>query len=68
MSYRRSWARYKEGQEIEQRCIPVGEIGGSYQKDPDARKARVSQDLTEMTLAEIPNKGEREPVKTIPRD
>ena len=40
-----------------------GELGGSHQKVPDARKARGSQDP--MTLAEIPNKGERKPVETI---
>jgi hypothetical protein len=28
------------------------------QKVPDARKARVSQHTREMTLAEVPNKGE----------
>jgi hypothetical protein len=44
-----------------------GELGGSNQKVPDARKARASQDPTEMTLAEIPHKGEEEPVKAISR-
>jgi hypothetical protein len=44
-----------------------GELGGSHQNVPDARKARDSQDPTEMTLAEIPNKGEGEPVETISR-
>jgi hypothetical protein len=39
--------------------------GGSNQKVPDARKARGSQDPTGMTLAEIPNKGEREPVEIM---
>ena len=42
-----------------------GELGGSNQKVPDARKARASQDPTRMTLAEIPNKGEGEPFETI---
>jgi hypothetical protein len=37
------------------------------QKVPDARKARGSQHPTGMTLAEIPNKGEREPVETPSR-
>jgi len=41
--------------------------GGSQQKTPDTRKARVSQDTTEMTLAEIYNKREREPVEAISR-
>ena len=41
--------------------------GGSNQKVPDARKARASQDPTGMTLAEIPHKGEGEPVETISR-
>ena len=36
--------------------------GGSNQKVPDARKARASQDPTGMTLAEVPHKGEEEPV------
>ena len=40
-------------------------IGSSHQQVPDARKARGSQDPTGMTLAEIPNKGEIEPVETI---
>lgn len=40
----------------------------SYQKVPDARQARGSQDLREMTLAEIPPKREREPVEIICRD
>ena len=35
-------------------------IGGSHQKVPDTRKARGFQDPMRMTLAEIPNKGERE--------
>jgi hypothetical protein len=43
------------------------ETRGSYQKIPDAWKARGSQDSTGMTLAEIPNKGEREPVQTTSR-
>jgi hypothetical protein len=37
------------------------------QKVPDTGKARVSQDPMRMTLAEIPNKREREPVETISR-
>jgi hypothetical protein len=41
---------------------------GSHQKVPDVRKAGGSQDITVMILAEIPNKGEREPVETISRD
>jgi hypothetical protein len=40
---------------------------GSNQKVPDARKARTSQDSMEMTLVEIPNKREGEPVDTISR-
>jgi hypothetical protein len=38
-----------------------------YQQVPDSRKARGSQDLTGMRLVEMPNKGEGEPVETIPR-
>jgi hypothetical protein len=38
-----------------------------YKKIPDARKARGSQEPTGMTLAEIPKKGEGEPVETISR-
>ena len=34
-------------------------------KVPDARKRRGSQDPLAMILAEIPNKGESEPVETI---
>jgi hypothetical protein len=37
----------------------------SQQQAPDARKARGSQDPKEMRLAEMPNKGEGEPVETI---
>ena len=40
---------------------------GSHQQVPGTRKARVSQDPTGMILAEIPNKGEKEPVETISR-
>ena len=39
-----------------------GKLGGSHQKSPDARDPRGSQDPTGMTLAKIPNKGEREPI------
>jgi hypothetical protein len=39
--------------------------GGSNQKVPDARKARAFQDPMAMTLAEILNKVEGEPVETI---
>jgi hypothetical protein len=40
------WEKYREGQEIEQRCVAVGdgELGGSHWKVPDAREARGSQD------------------------
>ena len=41
--------------------------GVSKQKVPDARKARASQDLTGMVLAEIPHKGDTDPVKIISR-
>ena len=40
---------------------------GSYQKVPDARKARGSQDPMGMTLAEISNKGEIELAESINR-
>jgi hypothetical protein len=40
---------------------------GIANKVPDIRKARGSQDPTGMTLAEIPNTGEGEPVKNISR-
>ena len=40
---------------------------GSHQKVPDARKARGSQNPTGMTLAEMPNTGVGELVKTISR-
>jgi hypothetical protein len=65
--YGRRWRRCTEGQEIEQRYIAMGdgELGGSNQKVPDARKARASQDPTRMTLAEISHKGEGEPFETI---
>jgi hypothetical protein len=61
---------YKEGQEIEQRCVAMGdgelEMGmGNNQKVPDARKARASQDPMGITLAEISHKGEGEPIETI---
>jgi hypothetical protein len=41
--------------------------GANNQKVPDARKARASQNPMGMTLAEIPNKGEKEPIETISR-
>jgi hypothetical protein len=37
----------------------------NHKKVPDARDPRSSQDSTEKTLTEIPNKGETEPVETI---
>jgi hypothetical protein len=39
-----------------------GEVGVATR---NARQATGSQDPKRMTLAEIPNKGEREPVETI---
>ena len=42
-----------------------GRTEHSHKKVPDARDPRSSQDPTEKTLAEIPNKGEIEPVETI---
>jgi hypothetical protein len=58
-----------EGKEIERRNVAVGdgELGVATRKVPDAKKARGSQDPTGMALAEIPNKGERQPVETISR-
>jgi len=41
--------------------------GGSHQQVLDARKARGFQDPIGMRLAEMPNKGEGEPVETISR-
>jgi hypothetical protein len=51
----------KEGEKGE------GGTGSSHYKVPDARDPRGSKDPTGRTLAEIPNKGEREPVETISR-
>ena len=48
-----------------QHCGVQPETGCIHQKVPDARKARVPQDPSVMTLAEIPNKGGTEPVETI---
>ena len=42
-----------------------GEQGVATRQSQIPRKARGSQDPTGMTLAEIPNKVEREPVETI---
>ena len=42
-----------------------GELEGRNQKVLYARKASTSKDPKGMTLAEIPHKGEREPVETI---
>ena len=39
--------------------------GSSHQKVPDARKVSGSQDPVGVRLAEIPIKGEGEPVETI---
>jgi hypothetical protein len=44
-----------------------GGAGGSHQQVPDVRKARSSQDLTGVRLAEMPNKGDGEPLETISR-
>ena len=60
--------RWKEGQETEQRYVAMGRGNrDSQQKVPDSRKARGSQDPKGMTLSEIPNKGEREPVEKYPQ-
>ena len=48
-----------------QHCGVQPETGCIHQKVPDAKKARVPQDPTVMTLAEIPNKLGTEPVETI---
>ena len=58
----------RKGQKIEQKYVAMGwGTGGSQQKVQVARKERGFQDPTEMTLAEIPNKGEIEPVEIISR-
>ena len=60
--------KYREGQDFERSCVAVsGEWGteGSHWKVLDARDPRSSQDLTGMTVAEIPNKEETEPAETI---
>ena len=41
---------------------------GSYQKVPHARKKRASQDPSAMSLAEISNKGEGEPLEILSRN
>jgi hypothetical protein len=45
---------------------PWGTVG-SHKKVPDVRKARGSHYAMGMTLTEIPNKGEGEPIETISR-
>ena len=56
-------------QEIEQRCVAMGdgEMGVANKMPQTPGKQDNSQDQMGMTLAEIPNKGEREPVETISR-
>ena len=56
-------------EEMGELCRGVQQWGmGNWGPDvPDTRKAKSSQDPTRMTLAKIPNKGEREPVETISR-
>jgi hypothetical protein len=41
--------------------------GDIHQEVPDARKGEGSQDPKGMTLAEIPNKGQREIIESISR-
>jgi hypothetical protein len=41
--------------------------GSSHQKVQDAKKVRDSQGPMEITLAEITNEGDREPIETISR-
>ena len=40
MKYRRSWARYTEGKEIEQKCVAMrdGELGGATRESQMPRK------------------------------
>lgn len=54
---------------FEQRCVVVGAWGtvGIHQKVPDGRKVRGYKDSVEITLAEVPNQGDREPVEIICR-
>ena len=44
--------RSTEGQELERRCVAVGdgELGVSHNNVPDARNARIFHDPTGMTL------------------
>ena len=55
----------RQMEEIKWRSVIVGdeELGGSYYKVLCTWKAKASQDLTGMTLAEILNKVEIEPVE-----
>ena len=64
--YGRRCRRCTEGQEINQRCFAMGdgELGVATRKSQMPRNQE-SQDSTGMTLAEIPLKGEGDPVETI---
>jgi hypothetical protein len=71
--YGRRWRSCTKNWEIGQRYVANGDGelgggGGSNQKVPDVSKARVFQDPTGMTLADISHKGDGEPVETISRD
>ena len=65
IKYGRRWRRCTEGQEIEQRCVSMGdgELGVTTRKYQMPGK----QDPMGMTLTEIPHRGKGEPVETISR-
>jgi len=60
--------RCTEDHEIEQRCVGMGdrEMGFSTE-NPRRQASKRLPGPTGITLAKIPNKGEREPVETISR-
>ena len=63
--YGRRRGRRTKGREIEQKCVTVGdgELGIATRMSQMTGK----QDLLGMTLAEITNKGETEPMEIISR-
>ena len=69
--YERRWRRRTEGQEIEQRCVLMGDeelvVATIKSQMPEKQEPPRTSWVLNMTLAEIPHKVGGEPVETISR-
>ena len=65
--YWRKWRRCTEGQEIEQRCIAIGDGELAIATRKSQMPGKLEPPRIQWELAEISHKGEGKPVKTISR-